>query len=136
MIPTTGTKASFRFIRNVIRKHKVSDVTAVTMLMKLPTYAKVPSELLVEMEEMLTLNNNTSPQVTKAIILCFSNLVRKTFINQQDMNHFLLKTYIKFFADRLTSKCYMKLLNYCREFENNINRHCLSRFIWNMKLYK
>jgi len=54
MIPTVGTTAACHFVRNVVRKHKVTDITAVTILTKSALYVKIPSErLLLEMEDLL-----------------------------------------------------------------------------------
>ncbi|XP_011644827.2 uncharacterized protein LOC105431979 [Pogonomyrmex barbatus] len=93
MIPTVGTTAACHFTRNVIRKHKVSDATAIAMLVKLPMHVKVPSErLLLEMEDLLKFDNTVSPQVRKTSIFCFSILIRKVFIHQQ-IDVFNIKRY-------------------------------------------
>lgn len=106
MIPTVGTTAACYFTRNVIRKHKVTDATAVAMLAKLPMHVKVPSErLLLEMEELLKLGNTVSSEVKKASILCFSILIRKTFMHQQgEIVDSLLERYLNHFLDHIKSK--------------------------------
>ncbi|XP_025152987.1 uncharacterized protein LOC105191299 isoform X2 [Harpegnathos saltator] len=103
MIPTAGTTAACHFTRNVIRKHKVTDVTAVKMLAKLPMYVKVPSErLLLEMEDLLKLDNIVSPQIHKASILCFSTLIHKTFMHQfNEIVNPLLSRYLQRFFDHV-----------------------------------
>lgn len=114
MIPTVGTTAASHFVRNVVRKHKVTDATAFAMLAKLPMHIKVPSErLLLEMEDLLKLGSTVSPQVRKASILCFSILIRKTFIHQQsDVMNPLLERYLHRFLDHVKSKyCIIYLLN-------------------------
>lgn len=106
MIPTVGTTAANHFVRNIVRKHKVTDATAMAMLAKLPMHVKVPSErLLLEMEDLLKLGSTVSPQVRKASILCFSILIRKTFIHQQsDVVNPLLERYLHRFLDHVKSK--------------------------------
>ncbi|XP_018358999.1 PREDICTED: uncharacterized protein LOC108758502 [Trachymyrmex cornetzi] len=106
MIPTVGTTAACHFVRNVVRKHKVSDNTAVDMLRKLPMHVKVPSErLLLEMEDLLKLGSTVSPQVRKASILCFSILIRKTFMHQQsDIINPLLERYLHRFFDHVKNE--------------------------------
>lgn len=106
MIPTVGTTAASHFVRNVVRKHKVDDGTAVAMLMKLPMHVKVPSErLLLEMEDLLKLGSTVSPQVRKASILCFSTLIHKTFMHQQsNIVNPLLERYLHRFFDHVKSK--------------------------------
>lgn len=130
MIPTVGTTATCHFVRNVVRKHKVSDNTAVDMLRKLPMHVKVPSErLLLEMEDLLKLGSTVSPQVRKASILCFSILIRKTFIHQQsDIVNPLLERYLHRFFDHVKSK-------HCIVFKHQkhttkVNLTCLSTNIY------
>lgn len=129
MIPTVGTTAACHFTRNVIRKNKVSDMTAVMMLIKLPMYVKVPSErLLLEMEDLLKFGTTVSPQVQKASILCFSTLIRKTYMHQLSENILarnpLLERYLHRFLDFVKSKYCIKC-NYVilRKLKNNINEH-------------
>jgi len=106
MIPTVGTTAACHFVRNVVRKHKVTDTTAVAILTKLPLHVKVPSErLLLEMEDLLKFGDTVSPQVKKASIFSFSILIRKTFIHQQNnMVYPLLERYLHRFFDHVKSK--------------------------------
>ncbi|XP_011873296.1 PREDICTED: uncharacterized protein LOC105565058 isoform X2 [Vollenhovia emeryi] len=106
MIPTVGTTAASHFVRNVVRKHKVTDETAIAMLVKLPMHVKVPSErLLLEMEDLLKLGSTVSPQVRKASILCFSILIRKTFIHQRsDIVNPLLERYLHRFLDHVKNE--------------------------------
>ncbi|XP_014484680.1 PREDICTED: uncharacterized protein LOC106749573 [Dinoponera quadriceps] len=103
MIPTVGTTAACHFTRNVVRKHKVTDNTAMAMLTKLPMHVKVPSErLLLEMEDLLKLGNVVSPQVHKASILCFSTLIYKTFVHQSNETvNPLLNRYLHRFFDHV-----------------------------------
>ncbi|EFN69845.1 Vitellogenin [Camponotus floridanus] len=103
MIPTVGTSAACYFTRNVIRKHKVTDAIAVAMLAKLSMHVKIPSErLLLEMEELLKLDNIVSSNVKKASILCFSILIRKTFMHQQsEIANPLLERYLNRFLDHV-----------------------------------
>lgn len=109
MIPTVGTTAASHFVRNVVRKHKVTDETAIAMLAKLPMHVKVPSErLLLEMEDLLKFGSTVSPQVRKASILCFSILIRKTFLYQQsEIVNPLLERYLHRFLDHVKSKRYI-----------------------------
>lgn len=108
MIPTVGTTATSHFVRNVVRKHKVTDATAIAMLVKLPMHVKIPSErLLLEMEDLLKLGSTVSTQVRKASILCFSILIRKTFMHQHsDVVNPLLERYLHRFLDHVKSKHY------------------------------
>lgn len=119
MIPTVGTTAASHFVRNVVRKHKVTDATAIAMLVKLPMHVKVPSErLLLEMEDLLKLGSTVSPQVRKASILCFSILIRKTFMNQDsDVVNPLLERYLHRFLDHVKSKCCI-VFKYIRSYKN------------------
>lgn len=111
MIPTVGTTATCHFTRNVIRKQKVTDATAIAMLIKLPAHVKVPSErLLLEMEDLLKLGNTVSMDVRKTSILSFSILVRKTFMHQQGESvNSLLERYVHHFFDHVKSKYYIIL---------------------------
>ncbi|XP_070169151.1 larval-specific very high density lipoprotein [Polyergus mexicanus] len=103
MVPTVGTTAACHFTRNVIRKHKVTDATALAMLIKLPMHIKISSErLLLEMEELLKLDNTVSSDVREASILCFSILIRKTFMHQQgEIVNPLLERYLHRFLDHI-----------------------------------
>lgn len=109
MVPTVGTTAACHFTRNVIRKHKVTDATALAMLIKLPMHVKISSErLLLEMEELLKLDNTVSSDVREASILCFSILIRKTFMHQQgEIVNPLLERYLYRFLDHIKSKYYI-----------------------------
>lgn len=110
MIPTVGTTAASHFVRNVIRKHKVTDETAFSMLSKLPMHVKVPSErLLLEMEDLLKLGSNVSPQVRQFSVLSFSVLVRRTFMHQHhnDVVNPLLERYLHRFFEHVKSKRYI-----------------------------
>lgn len=105
MVPTVGTSAACHFTRNVIRKHKVTDATAMTMLLKLPMHVKVPSErLLLQMEELLKLDNTVSPSVKRSSILCFSILIRKTFMHHQGEPSSLLQRYLNHILDHIKSE--------------------------------
>ncbi|KAL0116776.1 hypothetical protein PUN28_009999 [Cardiocondyla obscurior] len=120
MIPTVGTTAASHFVRNIVRKHKVTDDIALAMLVKLPIHVKVPSEkLLVEMEDLLKLSN-VSPQVKKAGILCFSILIRKTFMHQQsDTVHAVLDRYLHRFLDHIkTEESYEMKMVYLMAMKN------------------
>lgn len=115
MVPTVGTTAACHFTRNVIRKHKVTDTTAISMLVKLPMHVKIPSErLLLEMEDLLKLDNTVSSHVQKASIFCFSILIRKTFMHQQSETvNPLLERYLHRFLDHVKSKyCILALIEY------------------------
>lgn len=113
MIPTVGTTAACYFTRNVIRKHKVSDETAISMLIRLSMHVKIPSErLLLEMEDLLKLNDTVSIDVRTASILCFSVMIRKTFIHQQgEIVNPLLERYVHRFLDHVKSKYYIKSIS-------------------------
>lgn len=101
-----GTTATSHFTRNLILNHEVTDDIAIAMLMKLPMHVKVPSEkLLLEMEDLLKLNNTVSLCVKKASILCFSTLIRKTFMHHQDKaTNSLLQRYLYNFFEHIKSK--------------------------------
>uniref|UniRef100_A0A348G627 Very high density protein 1 n=1 Tax=Odontomachus monticola TaxID=613454 RepID=A0A348G627_ODOMO len=120
MIPTVGTTAACHFTRNVVRKHKVTDMTAMTMLAKLPRHVKVPSErLLLEMEDLLKLDNVVSSQVYKASILCFSTLIHRTFMNQsgESVNP-LLNRYLHRFFDHVMREPYDMKIVYLMAIKN------------------
>lgn len=106
MVPTAGTTAACHFTRNVIRKHKENNVTVISMLAKLPMHVKVPSErLLLEMEDLLKFTD-VPAEVKKASILCFSILVRKTFLHHHG-SHSLLDRYIHYFFEHVKGKYFI-----------------------------
>ncbi|XP_015428511.1 PREDICTED: uncharacterized protein LOC107185358 [Dufourea novaeangliae] len=97
MVPEVGTVAGCLFTRNVVRQKTVSDLTAASMLMKLPMNLKHPQEsLLKDMEELLHYGDSVSYEVRKAAILCFSTLLRKTYhdgtvtpVLKEHLRHFM-----------------------------------------------
>lgn len=103
MVPNVGTTAACLFTRNVIREKAVSDLTAITMLSKLPMHVKIPSEeLLLDMEDILKLDDSVSSEVKKASILCFATLVHRTFAN--GTTNPLLTKYLLQFKQHLLSQ--------------------------------
>lgn len=101
MIPYVGTTASCHFVRNVIRKAKVPDVTAVIMLTKLARYIRTPSEkLLMDMKDLLKWGDPISSDIRKASILCYASLLNKVFAKSPGG----LEKYIQHFHDQLISE--------------------------------
>ncbi|KAI4504781.1 hypothetical protein M0802_000331 [Mischocyttarus mexicanus] len=96
IVPTVGTNASCLFIKNLIIKHKVSDVNSIMMLYKLPMHVLSPNEkLLLDLEPLLKLDSDVSTDVKIAGILCFSRLIHKTCKEQNTVDQTLINRYIK-----------------------------------------
>lgn len=111
IISTTGTTAACHFTRNFVLKYAMTSYDnyelAVGMLTRLPMYVKEPSEeLLLEMEELLKVENLISLlDIHQPAILCFSSLIRKTYIHQKgEITSPLLKRYLNDFLDHVKSK--------------------------------
>ncbi|XP_012273871.1 uncharacterized protein LOC105696201 [Orussus abietinus] len=106
MVPHVGTSASCIFIRNVIRKQKVSTKMAFHMLSLLPHNVRVPSErLLLDMEDLLKLDNSVNVEVRKASILCFATLINRTFKHLQgEPINPLLNRYLQHFFDHVKNE--------------------------------
>lgn len=78
-MPNVGTLAACLFTRDVVRTKSVPNWAAIMMLGNLPMHVKVPSKkLLLEMEELLSLDNSVSSDVREAGIFCFATLIHKT----------------------------------------------------------
>ncbi|KAK2584789.1 hypothetical protein KPH14_007107 [Odynerus spinipes] len=128
MIPTVGTTAGCLFTRNLIRKQKVSDVTAIMMLHKLPMHVKLPNErLLLEMEDLLKFGSNINSGVRVASILCFSRLIHKTFQHEVIVTNPLVDRYLQHFYDHVTNEpTYQMKMVYMMAIKNvkiqNINK--------------
>lgn len=78
VLPLVGTRPSIKLVKEVIFKKEVEDAVAMRMLHFLPSQVReANSELLKDIENMLSWNLELSTNVRKAAILSFASLVYK-----------------------------------------------------------
>ncbi|XP_076241157.1 larval-specific very high density lipoprotein [Calliopsis andreniformis] len=100
LVPNVGTTASCLFVLELVTRHAVPEKTAIMMLSVLPIHVKMPSkELLVSMEPLVHSNPADSLNLAKTKILCFSNLIHKTYVNRSTDEY--VTKWLQFFMEHL-----------------------------------
>lgn len=81
LLPQVGSENSVNFMKELILKQKLKDITIIKMLSIFPLYVKEHSEkLLSDVEVLLTLNHKYDQSVREAAVLSFATLVYQTYI--------------------------------------------------------
>lgn len=120
VLPMVGSRASAVFVRNLIRKHKVKESTAVSMLITLPIYIRQPSEkLLQELEDFIYLPEDMMESVKRAGVLSFASLVYKT-CSKNGCQHDTVDKYVLHYFQKLKEnpKDYAKQQLYLQGLKN------------------
>jgi len=100
-LPQVGSKESTLFILELIQGNKVSDITAIQLLMRLPFHIrKLDTELLVSLQPLLTLSNKISSEVQNTAILMYGTLIYKTCLVYCRPE--MLDDYVRLYFDKFT----------------------------------
>ncbi|RLU25125.1 hypothetical protein DMN91_003217 [Ooceraea biroi] len=101
-LPQVGSKESALFILDLVRQgNKVSDISAIQLLMRLPFHIrKLDTELLVSLQPLLALPNKVSTEVQNTAILMFGTLIYKTCLVYCPPE--MLDDYVRLYLDRFT----------------------------------
>lgn len=130
MIPLIGTRASIKFVRNLIRKQKVDDGMAISMLQEMPFHLRMPSgKLLTEVEDLMNLEN-VSPNVHKAAVLSFATLVFKTYSHYMIQNN-LVKQTIK---EDLLEKYIVKYMDMLKSSQDYSSQYLYIHGLYNIRI--
>jgi len=124
-LPQVGSKESTLFILELIQGNKVSDITAIQLLMRLPFHIrKLDAELLVSLQPLLTLPNKISTEVQNTAILMYGTLIYKTCLVYCRPE--MLDDYVRLYLDKFTgiyrnkekseSSLLLVIVNFLRKF--------------------
>ncbi|XP_012215404.1 uncharacterized protein [Linepithema humile] len=100
-LPQVGSKESALFILDLIQKNKVSDMSAIQLLMRLPFHIRKPDvQLLVSLQPFLALPSKISAQVQNTAILTYGTLIYKTCLVHCPYE--MLDDYVRLYLDKFT----------------------------------
>lgn len=100
-LPQVGSTESAHFILNLIQDKKVSDISAIQLLTRLPLYLRRPdAQLLVSLQPLLTLPSEISAEVQNTAILAYGTLIYKTCLVHCPYE--MLDDYVRLYLDRYT----------------------------------
>lgn len=100
-LPQVGSKESAHFILNLIQDKKVSDISAIQLLMRLPLHLRRPdAQLLVSLQPFLTLPSEISAEVQNTAILAYGTLIYKTCL--MHCPYEMLDDYVRLYLDKFT----------------------------------
>lgn len=100
-LPQVGSKESVLFILDLIQNNKVSDISAIQLLMRLPFHIRKPDvQLLVSLQPLLTLPNKISVAVQNTAILTYGTLIYKTCLIYCPYE--MLDDYVRLYLDKFT----------------------------------
>jgi hypothetical protein len=100
-LPQVGSKASALFILDLIQGNKVSDISAIQLLMRLPFYIRRPDvQLLVSLQPFLTLASKIRMEVQNTAILAYGTLIYKTCLVHCPYE--MLDDYVRLYLDKFT----------------------------------
>lgn len=100
-LPQVGSKESVLFILDLIQSNKVSDISAIQLLMRLPFHIRKPDvQLLVSLQPLLTLPSKISAEVQNTAILTFGTLIYKTCLVYCPYE--ILDDYVRLYLDKFT----------------------------------
>src|SRR5436190_20173052 len=101
-LPQIGSKESVLFILDLIRDNKVSDISAIQLLMRLPFHLRSPDILfLIPLQLLLELPSNISVEVQNTAILTFSTVVYKMYLIVGE--HITLYDAVRHYFEKFTS---------------------------------
>lgn len=101
VLPQVGSKESALFILDLIQSNKVSDISAVQLLMRLPLHLRRPdAQLLVSLQSLLTLPSKISAEVQNTAILTYGTLIYKTCLVHCPYE--MLDDYVRLYLDKFT----------------------------------
>lgn len=100
-LPQVGSKESALFILDLIQKNKVSDISAIQLLMRLPFHIRKPdTQLLVSLQPFLALPSKHSAEVQNTAILAYGTLIYKTCLVHCPYE--TLDDYVRLYLDKFT----------------------------------
>lgn len=131
MIPLIGTRASTMLIRNVIRKQKVSEEMAISMLQKMPFHLRMRTDkLLTDVEDLMNLEN-ASEHVRKVALLSFASLVSK--VHAHDLHHHHHHHHDNEKHMELVNKYVLKIMNLLKSTEDYSLQYLYMNALYNMR---
>lgn len=100
-LPQVGSKESALFILDLIQTNKVSDISAIQLLMQLPFHIRKPDvQLLASLQPFLSLPNNIPSEVQNTAILSYGTLIYKTCLVYCPYE--MLDDYVRLYLDKFT----------------------------------
>lgn len=100
-LPQVGSKEAALFVLDLIQDKKVSDITAIQLLMQLPFHIRKPDvQLLVSLQALLNLPAKTSAEVQNTGILTYGTMIYKTC--QIYCPYEMLDDYVRLYLDKFT----------------------------------
>lgn len=103
-LPQVGSKESALFILDLIQGNKVSDISAIQLLMRLPFYIRRPDvQLLINLQPFLTLPSKIRTEVQNTAILAYGTLIYKTCLVYCPYE--MLDDYVRLYLDKFTGIC-------------------------------
>lgn len=103
-LPQVGSRESALFILDLIQNNKVSDISAIQLLMRLPFHIKKPDvQLLVSLQPLLTLPSKICAEVQNTAILTYGTLIYKTCLVHCPYE--MLDDYVRLYLDKFTGIC-------------------------------
>lgn len=101
LLPQVGSKESAIFILELIQGNKVSDMSAIQLLMHLPFHIRKPNvQLLVSLQPFLSLPNKVPKEVQSTAILAYGTLIYKTCLKY--CSYEMLDDYVRLYLDKFT----------------------------------
>ncbi|XP_071651940.1 uncharacterized protein [Temnothorax longispinosus] len=100
-LPQVGSEESALFILDLIQSNKVSDISAIQLLMRLPFHVrKLDVQLLASLEPLLTLPRKISTKVQNTAILTYGTLIYKTCL--VSCPYEMLDDYVRRYLNKFT----------------------------------
>ncbi|XP_011154887.1 uncharacterized protein LOC105192439 [Harpegnathos saltator] len=98
-LPQVGSKESALFILDLIQNNKVSDISAIQLLMQLPFHIRKPDvSLLASLQPFLFMSNKIPREVQNTAILAYGTLIYKTCLAH--CSHKILNDYVRLYVDK------------------------------------
>jgi len=121
-LPQVGSRESALFILELIQNNKVSDISAIQLLMRLPFHIRKPDvQLLVNLQPLLTLPSKICAEVQNTAILTYGTLIYKTCLVYCPDE--MLDDYVRLYLDKFTGIC------------NNLYLFCVAIYIIRIELF-
>lgn len=109
-LPQVGSKESAFFILDLIQKNKVSDISAIQLLMRLPFHIRKPDvQLLASLQPFLALPSKISAEVQNTAILMYGTLIYKTCLVHCPYE--MLDDYVRLYLDKFTGIKYTSFVS-------------------------
>lgn len=98
-LPQIGSEESALFILDLIQSNKISDMSAIQLLMQLPfNIRNLNVQLLISLQPLLSLPNKVSTKVQNSAILAYGTLIYKTCL--EHCSYEILDDYVRLYLDK------------------------------------